>query len=484
MERTLWALLVSGGLALILIGLAYFPFLVAVGTAVGVVVGLFATYGYVEWLRGLGRPLEQHLCSGQWRKGEVLDHEILASDWPNIQLALDHLRQISCPELPVLGAPFGNSIISLLVNNSAAVPIETQNLPRSLHETVLCAGNGLYRLKHQGQPYCALLARGQQDGAALSILAMRRETAHGAYAAILEAAKAQNVYRGAVVCVDPPQPIPFGSAPVIRFHELPAVERQQIILPEELMGVLDRNVPGFFASIESLRRAGQHTRHGVLLHGPPGVGKTLVTKYLARQCPKVSVILLTGKSLTLIRESCRLARLLAPSLVVLEDVDLIATERDSNRENPLLHDLMDEMDGLGKNADCVFLLTTNRPEVLEPALASRPGRVDQTIFFPLPDLECRRRLLTMMTASLDVTDVPLDGWLERTEGASPAFLQEFIRKVVVMALERGETAAPLRLRQEDFERAMRELVAFGGDLTRNLLGYRPSKVGFRSPGSP
>jgi ATP-dependent 26S proteasome regulatory subunit len=212
----------------------------------------------------------------------------------------------------------------------------------------------------------------------------------------------------------------------------------------------------------------------VLLHGPPGTGKTLVVKYLARACPGFTVILLTGRNLRFVRQSCQLARLLAPSMVVMEDVDLVAAERSRNSNTSVLHWLMDEMDGLGPKSETVFLLTTNRPEVLEPALAARPGRVDQAIYFPLPDRDCRRRLFDHFEEGLDLSAVAVDSLLDRTEGASPAFIQELFRKAALMAAERGERSEPLQLTTADFDRAVRELVEFGGDLTRNLLNFRGS----------
>src|ERR1039458_8240254 len=74
-----------------------------------------------------------------------------------------------------------------------------------------------------------------------------------------------------------------------------------------------------------------------------------------------------------------LARLLQPTMVVIEDVDLIARDRNQMGpcEEPLLNGLLNEMDGLKEDADILFILTTNRPEQLESALASRPGRIDQ-----------------------------------------------------------------------------------------------------------
>src|SRR5262249_54037471 len=197
---------------------------------------------------------------------------------------------------------------------------------------------------------------------------------------------------------------------------LPKAPRTQSTRPGHAPRVVGPKVRGLWPPPEPSRRPGRSPRHGVLFHGPPGVGKTLVTKYLARACPEYTVILLTGRQLRLVRESCILAKMLQPSLVVIEDVDLIATDRDQNFDTTLLHDLMDEMDGLGVKADVIFLLTTNRPRMLERALAARPGRVDQAIYFPLPDRECRQRLFGHFAHGLDLASVDLEPLLDRTDG--------------------------------------------------------------------
>lgn len=163
--------------------------------------------------------------------------------------------------------------------------------------------------------------------------------------------------------------------------------------------------------------------------------------------------------------------LLQPALVVIEDVDLIAADRTQSIDTMLLHDLMDEMDGLGPKADVIFLLTTNRPRMLETALAARPGRVDQAVYFPLPDRDCRRRLFAHFAAGLDLSAVDVEPLLDRTDGASPAFIAELFRKAALMAAERGEKSDPLKLTSADFHAAVRELVEFGGVLTQQLLGY-------------
>ena len=91
-------------------------------------------------------------------------------------------------------------------------------------------------------------------------------------------------------------------------------------------------------------------------------------------------------------------------MIVVEDVDLIAEDREMHPgHHPLLFQLLNEMDGLAEDADVVFLLTTNRADVLEPALAARPGRVDQAVVMELPDADARRRLFDLYRGALTST---------------------------------------------------------------------------------
>src|ERR1019366_8058133 len=101
-----------------------------------------------------------------------------------------------------------------------------------------------------------------------------------------------------------------------------------------------------------------------------------------------------------------LARLLQPTMVVIEDVDLIARDRDQMGpcEETLLNGLLNEMDGLKQDADILFILTTNRPEQLESALAGRPGRIDQAIEVPLPDDIGREKLVQLYGRGLPLGD--------------------------------------------------------------------------------
>jgi ATP-dependent 26S proteasome regulatory subunit len=225
--------------------------------------------------------------------------------------------------------------------------------------------------------------------------------------------------------------------------------------------------------VEKLRAAGRHIKRGILLHGPPGTGKTLSAMYLASQMSGRTVLLLTGESMGSIETACQLARMLEPATVILEDVDLIGTvrERQTVGANALLFELLNQMDGLAEDVDILFILTTNRPDVLEPALAARPGRIDQAIEIPLPDADCRRRLFELYSRGLTMEVCEPERLIARTEGVSPAFIRELLRKAAVFAAEEnGE--APLVVRDVHIEEGLTELIVAGGSLTQNLLGAR------------
>jgi ATP-dependent 26S proteasome regulatory subunit len=127
------------------------------------------------------------------------------------------------------------------------------------------------------------------------------------------------------------------------------------------------------------------------------------------------------------------------------------------------------LDGLAEDADILFLLTTNRPDILEPALAARPGRVDQAIEVPLPDEACRARLFELYGRGLALDLSRRDEFVARTKGASAAFIKELMRKAALFA---ADDSADAKVHDRHVEEALRELVVDGGELTKSLLGAR------------
>ena len=172
-------------------------------------------------------------------------------------------------------------------------------------------------------------------------------------------------------------------------------------------------------------------------------------------------------------------------MVVLEDVDLVAVDRDyTPGGNPLLFSLLDAMDGIGADADVTFVLTTNRADVLESALADRPGRVDLAVEIPRPDARCRERLLRLYARDLTV-DADLAQVAADTEGVTASFIKEMIRRTVLASLRAGER--PPVLRGPHFADVLAEMNSEHQALTRSLLGAGaegPSRERARRAGPP
>jgi ATP-dependent 26S proteasome regulatory subunit len=158
-------------------------------------------------------------------------------------------------------------------------------------------------------------------------------------------------------------------------------------------------------------------------------------------------------------------------VIVLEDVDLVAEDRSYGPgSSPVLFDLLDAMDGADADADLLFLLTTNRADLLEPALAARPGRVDVAVEVALPDTQARRQLLVLYSTGVPVqwSDDDIDDVLERTAGVTASFLKELVRRAVLESLH---DASPLTaVTGDQLRRAVGDLLDTSQQVTRNLLG--------------
>jgi ATP-dependent 26S proteasome regulatory subunit len=194
-------------------------------------------------------------------------------------------------------------------------------------------------------------------------------------------------------------------------------------------------------------------------------------------------VILSGVGAGALGQAVAIARSLQPSMVVLEDVDLVAMERmmPGMGTNPLLFQLLNEMDGLAEDADVIFVLTTNRVELLEPALAARPGRVDQAVEIKLPDLESRRRLFELYLRGVDHSVVPgpeLDRLIERTAGTSAAFIKELVRRAVLGALDAAEPT----LSATHLDGALTDLLDHSTPILRSTLGANPDAPGNLSRG--
>ena len=405
---------------------------------------------------------------------------------PNVQIAIDAYLAEDGRSAEIVGigadsfqSEFGVSMSQLVTpargGRTPLVegPVEHVDINLGEDEVLTCVQRGLYLIKDGDARLAVLLSRARHEDLRVDAMAQDREDAERFLADLRSTMRERSVYRGRVLSLSAGG---MGSVSV-EFHTLPKIDRGQIVLPQGVLDRVERHTLGFAEHAEELLEAGRHLKRGLLLHGAPGTGKTLTAMYVASLMSGRTVMLLKGRGFGLIEQSCRMARTLAPSIVILEDVDLVAEERTRAGAagcTPLLFELLNEMDGLADDVDIVFLLTTNRPDLLEPALAARPGRVDQAIEVPLPDEDCRRRLFDLYSDGLKLELDDRDSLIHRTEGASGAFIRELLRKSALIAADEGNG---LVVRDAHVDEAIRELVDEGGDLTKSLLGAKTT-VGF------
>ncbi len=364
--------------------------------------------------------------------------------------------------------------------NPGVGSVATEALPAGPDGTTrACVQCGIY-LATDADGAVALLVRGPEkhgsvDGVELEVTCSPPGRATEIVGQIRALALRDNVFRGNVIAFGDEVFGHYGGA-LLSFAERPAVEREQVILPPELLDGIERQVIRVARHASRLRASGQHLRRGVLLYGVPGTGKTHTIRYLLGQLPDTTVLLLSGRALGMIAEACSVAKALQPSVVVVEDVDLIAEERDHHLgENPLLFELLNEMDGLAADNDVTFLLTTNRADLLEEALAARPGRVDHAAELPVPDADARARLIRLYQGNLQLDLSDPGAVIERTEGVTASFIKELLRRAALQAAEDedGDGAgdeAPLRVCDAHMTAALDQLLDTRSALTRVLLG--------------
>ena len=356
-------------------------------------------------------------------------------------------------------------------------PLQHEEIDTGGPVPVRCLAQCLWLCEHAKERFAVLLspatAYGRNSGLHVEIAQLNNSTKTSLGQKLIHEiekllALAQS-YRGKVISLEKLDDY-SGKSGGVKVHKLRSVSRDQVILPDKTLRLLERNVTDFIQQRERLRDLNMSLKKGLLFYGPPGTGKTHTIHYLASQLPDHTTLLITAEEVGLLSEYMQLARFLQPAMVVLEDVDLIARSRGSMRgacEESLLNKLLNEMDGLREDAMLLFVLTTNRPQDLEVALASRPGRVDQAIEFPLPDEDGRRKLIKLYAGNLKLNDRLVTTLVRKTKNSSAAFIKELMRRSAQFMVQAGDSH---ELTARQVEEALDEMLFAGGSLNVRLLG--------------
>ncbi len=265
----------------------------------------------------------------------------------------------------------------------------------------------------------------------------------------------------AVMCVlpSPRDPAVFGmeieEAPDVRFSQIGGLDTQISEIREIVELPLKR--PDLFTAV------GIEPPKGVLLHGPPGTGKTILAKAVAQSTDATFLRVVgsefvqkyIGEGARLVRELFELAKSKSPAIIFIDELDAIgarrmdgATSGDREVQRTLMQ-ILAEMDGFDARGEVKLIAATNRLDMLDPALM-RPGRFDRVIEIPMPTREARLAILKIHTSGMNLDeDVDLKLISDMAEGSSGADLKSLSTEAGMYAIREERTV----IYQSDFEGA-------------------------------
>jgi cell division protease FtsH len=411
----------------------------------------------------------------------IIGEEVHAWDQVNLQLALEALftREGRTVKLVGIGGQQSRHMalmLSDLLGSTYVKPasIEYENLPVGPGRSHPCMTRGLALLSTPDGPAAIFVHPAEQHRPGrgdLGVEVMTPVESLGSklLAELRELMREHNVFRGQMVSLESTM---WGGMEVV-FHPRPELGRDSVILPANVLAAIERHTLLIGTRADALLAAGRHLKRGLLLYGPPGTGKTHTVRWITSELADTTVVVLAGGSLGAVGPVCRLARELAPTLLVLEDVDLVAGERTMHGQGgPILFELLNELDGMADDADIAVVLTTNRPELLEPALAARPGRVDLAVEIPLPDADCRRRLFNLYAQGMTLDLADPEAVINHTDGVTASFFRELLRQALLEAVERDSGV----VRDEHLAASLERLLSTTNEMTRVLLGATPTQT--------
>lgn len=249
---------------------------------------------------------------------------------------------------------------------------------------------------------------------------------------------------------------------------------------EELREIVD-----FLKNPKKFLDIGAKIPKGVLLMGAPGSGKTLLARAVAGEAGvpffhmsgSEFIEMFVGVGASRVRDTFRLAKKAAPSIIFLDEIDAVGRMRGAglggghDEREQTLNQLLVEMDGMETDARVIMIAATNRPDVLDPALL-RPGRFDRRVVLDLPDRHDREAILNIHSLNKPFAeDVKLSLIAERTPGFSGADLANLVNEAAILAARQEHTT----ISQMDLINSI-EKVMLGPERKSRILSVEEKKI--------
>jgi|2_EtaG_2_1085320.scaffolds.fasta_scaffold02635_2 AAA+ superfamily predicted ATPase len=269
------------------------------------------------------------------------------------------------------------------------------------------------------------------------------------------------------------------------FLEMEEYNWDSIIASDANRKLMQRNVVDFINHTQVYAEHGVKTSRGLIVCGPPGTGKTLSCKVVMNQVDATCIYVARDsvEDIGDIGRIYKLARKLAPTLVIIEDIDTLGGITRLDADHPLLGEFLNALDGVEANEGVITIATTNYSNKLDWAIADRPGRFDIRIDLGYPDADIRRGIIQQYLESFTTDKINIDSLVKNTDGLSGAYLQEIVRLAFMKALELVEYDPTKAIIKNDYlvaacggvlkqrEKTKNELAIYNDDATDDASIY-------------